>query len=83
LRSQGKTGRDDIDAYTEMLEIARPVVQGRAASLGLPLRVIELGCGAGELTLMLEADGHQVTAVDASAVAVERVRDKALAANSK
>lgn len=83
LRKQGRTGWDTRDTYTEMLEIARPILRGRAASPGSPLRVIELGCGAGELALLLEAEGHQVTGVDASRVAVEWAREKALAANSK
>jgi SAM-dependent methyltransferase len=82
LRNQGRTGWDTTATYAEMLEIARPILQGRAASLGSPLRVIELGCGAGELALLFEAEGHQVTGVDASAVAVEWAREKAVAANS-
>lgn len=83
LRSQGRSGWDTSDTYAEMLEIARPVLQGRAASLGAPMRVIELGCGAGDLAIRLEAEGHQVTGVDASTVAVEWAREKAIAANSK
>lgn len=83
LRSQGKTGWDSSETYAEMLEIVRPVLRRQAASLGSSLRVLELGCGAGELALLLEADGHHVTGVDASAVAVDWAREKALTANAR
>ena len=45
-----------------------------------PLRVLDMGCGDGIISAWLAARGHQVTAVDVSAFAVEACR-RTLAAN--
>ncbi|WP_305783336.1 class I SAM-dependent methyltransferase [Symbioplanes lichenis] len=40
-------------------------------------RVLDLGCGTGELAIALARHGHQVTGIDISPVAVEAARAKA------
>jgi SAM-dependent methyltransferase len=42
-------------------------------------RVLDLGCGTGELALALARRGHQVTGIDISPVAIEAARAKAAA----
>jgi SAM-dependent methyltransferase len=39
--------------------------------------VLDLGCGTGDLAIALARRGHEVTAVDISAVAIDRARAKA------
>lgn len=39
-------------------------------------RVLELGCGAGDLSLWLAVQGYQVTGIDISPFAIEWARDK-------
>jgi SAM-dependent methyltransferase/GNAT superfamily N-acetyltransferase len=42
-----------------------------------PARVVDLGCGTGTLTVLLAADGYDVTGLDSSPAMLERARDKA------
>jgi SAM-dependent methyltransferase len=53
-------------ALVRMLDVAGP-------------RVLDVGCGSGELALELARRGYQVTGVDISSVAIERARAKAAA----
>ena len=48
-----------------------------------PLRLLELGCGAGNLTLWLAAKGYEAHGVDLAPAAVEWAREKNAAAKAK
>lgn len=74
-RAAGKPGWADAD-----------VVADNNAKLGVTLaadyypksgRVLELGCGAGDLSLELAARGYEVSGVDIAPAAIEWARDKA------
>jgi SAM-dependent methyltransferase len=41
-----------------------------------PLRLLEVGCGAGHLAAALVADGHRVVAIDSSAEAIAAARER-------
>lgn len=57
-------------------ERANPLLVETAEALR-PGAALDLGCGAGGDTIWLARNGWQVTAVDISATAVERVRERA------
>lgn len=57
-------------------ERANPLLVETARTLS-PGAALDLGCGGGGDTIWLARRGWQVTAVDVSAVAVDRVRDRA------
>jgi SAM-dependent methyltransferase len=42
-------------------------------------KVLDIGCGAGDLAIALARRGHQVTAIDISGVAIDKARTKAAA----
>ncbi len=74
-RAAGETGWADVKTITDNL-----------AKLGMTLtadyfpksgRVLELGCGAGDLSLELAARGYEVFGVDIALTAIEWAREKA------
>ena len=76
------TGTPDAESFWEQHHRARrgggtghpnPVLKETAESLHLG-DALDLGCGTGADTIWLARHGWQVTAVDVSAAAVERVR---------
>lgn len=74
------TGFDAVYATdTAPWDIGRPqAAMVRATEAGFVHgRVLDAGCGTGELSLYLAAKGHSVVGVDASPTAVERARRKA------
>ncbi|MEU6676125.1 class I SAM-dependent methyltransferase [Streptomyces sp. NPDC046925] len=84
----GNTGTAGTDAerFWEQHYRARPAATARVnpllAETAAPLRpgaALDLGCGAGGDALWLAEQGWQVTAVDISTTAVERIRDRARA----
>lgn len=81
-------GHDDSDAQVEILDLDAEVLAEHIASITAwlpvaesPRRIVDLGCGTGAGTFALLArfpDAH-VTAVDASAAHLRRLREKACA----
>ena len=57
-------------------ELARVIAEERI----LPCRAIELGCGTGLNAVWLAQQGFEVTAVDSSRLAIEKARQRAIAA---
>jgi len=68
LRARGAAGWSPEEDYARMLDAVLPALP--AASAAGAVRVLELGCGAGNLALRLAARGCAVTGVDISATAV-------------
>ena len=57
-------------------ELARVIAEEKI----LPCRAIELGCGTGLNAVWLAQQGFEVTAVDSSRLAIEKARQRAIAA---
>jgi len=84
---RGKEGHDDYDEmYLDRAgdgnppwEIGgpQPALVALIAREPIGARVLDLGCGTGELALYLAARGHSVTGLDGSAVAITKARQKA------
>ncbi len=74
-RAAGKPGWADDDVIAENSAILADVFQ--SPHFPRKGRLLEMGCGAGDMTLGLAALGYAVSGVDISAVAVEWARDKA------
>lgn len=55
----------------------QPAIVAALGALGAGSRVLDLGCGTGDLALHLAASGHDVTGVDISSMAVNLARSKA------
>jgi cyclopropane fatty-acyl-phospholipid synthase-like methyltransferase len=76
-RTRGLNGWDDGDSLQETLERVDLFLDG------LPLppspTLIELGCGAGDISLHLAAKGFRVTGIDVAPYAVDWAREKAAA----
>jgi len=76
LRSQGTAGWDKTEeAYDEQKElIQRLTGEGHFPRSGT---VLELGCGAGNLSIWFAGQGYQVSGTDISPTAIEWAREKA------
>jgi len=79
-RAEGATGWDEnAVVYQEQeLLLARILAAGRAPPSG---RLLELGCGAGNISVWLARRGYEVCGVDIAPTAIEWAREKARAAN--
>lgn len=66
------TGSPGWDIGRPQRAFARLVEEGRIRG-----RVLDVGCGTGELSLYLAREGHDVLGVDFSPLAVQRAREKA------
>ncbi len=76
LRASGAAGWGSDQEISELFERVQPWLAG----LPVPARLLELGCGAGNLSLLLAARGDRVTGVDIAPTAVHWARERAEAA---
>jgi SAM-dependent methyltransferase len=77
-REAGQPGWDTAEGVAATLaELAREFVSPHLPPSG---DLLEMGCGAGDLSLFLAARGYGVTGVDISPFAVEWAREKAVEA---
>lgn len=75
-RAKGERGWSSGELTDWYLDRLAEWIEGQWLS---PVRVLELGCGAGDQALMLAERGHQVTGIDISPVAIDWAREKAAA----
>ena len=74
LHGHGIKSKEERDAWKNMLETVLP--RGR-------LKILDVGCGTGELSLLLEGMGHQITGIDLSDEMLSVARSKAKASQLK
>lgn len=75
LRAAEKPGWNDDDVIAENLAVLAEVFQ--SPHFPRTGRLLEMGCGAGDMALGLAALGYSVSGVDISPAAVDWARDKA------
>ncbi len=74
-RAAGKLGWNDADAAADNLtQLGMALAADYYPKSG---RVLELGCGAGDLSLELARRGYEVSGIDIAPAAIEWARDKA------
>lgn len=77
-KAQGKTGWNDENDWNEWrAEILDLMASGEFPKSG---KVLELGCGAGDVSLLFAERGYQVSGIDISATAIEWAKEKAIRA---
>lgn len=76
-RAQGLPGWETAEVVAENVAALDSLLQ--ANKVAPPGRVLELGCGAGDLSLWLAEQGYDVCGVDIAPAAVEWAREKAKA----
>ncbi len=76
LRAGGASGWSSDDEYARMLRLIEPCLP----AVNTPHELLELGCGAGNLALLLARRGARVTGVDISATAIKWAVERAAAA---
>ena len=77
LRAQSKQGWSGTDEYARMLALLEPALKRAVEGGAARPRVLELGCGAGNLSIALAERGYAVTGVDISCTAVTWAADRA------
>lgn len=80
LFARGARGWSGDDEYAAMFKLAAPALPPIAA--GRSPRVLELGSGAGNLSILLAKQGYTLTGVDVAPTAVAWARERALEANT-
>jgi ubiquinone/menaquinone biosynthesis C-methylase UbiE len=80
-KAEGKTGWNDEKDWNEW----RTEILALIASDGFPQsgKVLELGCGAGDVALLFAEKGYQVYGIDIAPSAIEWARGKALKTGMK
>jgi 2-polyprenyl-3-methyl-5-hydroxy-6-metoxy-1,4-benzoquinol methylase len=79
FRERGGNGWNDeqAESYQEMLHFISPELP--PVGHDNPLETLEIGCGAGNFSLLLAEQGFQVTGVDISPTAIEWASERAKA----
>lgn len=81
LKAQGKTGWNDENDWNEWrAEILALIDSDDFPKSG---RVLELGCGAGDVSLLFAERGYQVSGIDIAPTAIEWAKEKILKTNIK
>lgn len=73
-KSSGQTGWDTSDVISENVKLMSKAI--KALNIPKSSKVLEIGCGAGDLTMSLARDGYDVTGVDISSSAIEWAKEK-------
>jgi SAM-dependent methyltransferase len=81
FRERGANGWNDeqADSYQEMFQFISPDLP--QASSEKPVQTLEIGCGAGNFSLLLAHHGYKVTGVDISPTAIEWACDRSNASH--
>ena len=80
-REQGRLGWDAEEEHLKKIALLTKLLQ-------LPIvpksgKILDIGCGAGEISFWLEQKGYQLTGIDVSEVAIDWAKNKAAACSSK
>ena len=81
LKESGKSGHDlfgGLDEHQKELEFILSTPRFKPQS-----KILELGCGTGDITLWLAQQGHHVVGVDISPVAINWAKEKAREAGTE
>lgn len=78
LRKDGASGWNEQPEYQDMLERIQPLLPALQDSGSVP-KILELGSGAGNFSLLLAQQGYDLTGVEISPTAVAWAQDKARA----
>jgi SAM-dependent methyltransferase len=81
LRERNKAGWNDDDEYARMYELARHLLP--APDAGPAPRVLELGSGAGNFSMLLADKGYEVDGAEISPTAVAWANDRARGARAE
>lgn len=77
LRSSGALGWDaEANVYTEMLSRVVPGLPVLAE--GAPPQILELGCGAGNFSVLMAQRGYSVSGVDIAPTAIDWATERAI-----
>ncbi len=81
LKAEGKAGWDDEQTWQDWRrEIAELMEYRDFPGMG---KVLELGCGAGDVSILFAEKGYDVSGIDISPTAIEWAREKVLGAKLK